>query len=81
LIIKNETTGISFEFIDHGVGFDIARYKTPSIQEIVRKKKKGGVGLILVRKIMDDIDFQHDGKKCVCRLFKKTSSGESSYDK
>jgi len=71
LIIKKIKTGITFEFVDHGVGFDIQNYETPSISEIVKMKKKGGVGLILVRKIMDDIKFQNDGNKCVCRLFKK----------
>ena len=71
LIIKQDHNGVSFEFIDQGVGFDIKEYKSPSIQEIVRDKKKGGVGLILVRRIMDDIKFQNDGNKCVCRLFKR----------
>jgi serine/threonine-protein kinase RsbW len=71
LIIRKDKNGVSFEFIDRGVGFDIEEYKSPSIQEIVSQKKKGGVGLILVRRIMDDIDFRNDGNKCVCRLFKK----------
>ena len=71
LVIRKESEGILFEFIDQGVGFDIGQYESPSIQEIVKKKKKGGVGLILVRKIMDDINFQNEGNKCVCRLFKK----------
>ena len=71
LVIRKDDEGILFEFIDQGVGFDIEQYQSPSIQEIVRQKKKGGVGLILVRKIMDDINFQNEGNKCVCRLFKK----------
>ena len=71
LVISPAHSGILFEFIDHGVGFDIARYESPPLSEIVRQGKKGGVGLLLVRKIMDDIRFENEGSKCVCRLFKK----------
>ena len=48
---------IVFDIIDKGSGFDIRKYPEPDINEIIRQKKKGGVGLMLVKRIMDEIDF------------------------
>ena len=63
--------GIIFKIIDDGVGFDITQYKAPDLKEIIRTKRKGGIGLILVRKIMDDITFESSAGKNCCRLYKK----------
>jgi len=60
-----------FEISDQGDKFDISQYQEPSMSEIIRKKRKGGIGLILVRKIMDKVELvQKDGHH-VCRLTKK----------
>jgi len=67
----HEKDSITFEIIDRGLGFNICTYKEPSLTEVVRKKKKGGIGLMLVKRIMDDIQFKKDSDKSVCRLFKK----------
>ena len=56
IIIKGKGK-IVFDIIDKGRGFDIRKYPEPDIKEIIRMKKKGGVGLMLVKRIMDDIDF------------------------
>ena len=48
---------IVFDIIDKGSGFDIRKYPEPDINEIIRQKRKGGVGLMLVKRIMDEIDF------------------------
>ena len=66
-----ERSGITFDIIDKGMGFNIQKYKEPKLQEIIKKKQKGGVGLMLVRRIMDKIEFKHERKGNVCRLFKK----------
>ena len=49
---------ITFDIIDKGNGFDINQYKKTNLEEIIREKKKGGIGLILVKKIMDDIESE-----------------------
>ena len=68
-VIKGK--GIEFYIYDHGTGFDIANYNEPSIEEIISTRRKGGIGLILVRKIMDKIDFFRNSEQNVCKLFKK----------
>lgn len=67
-IDKNQ--GITFYIIDNGDGFNIGNYEEPSISEIVRQKRKGGVGLILVRRIMDEIELIKQKNQNIYRLHK-----------
>ena len=67
----NGKSEITFDIIDHGVGFNIGDYKEPSISDIVKQKRKGGIGLMLVRRIMDEIELIKGKKKNVYRLHKK----------
>ena len=60
-----------FEIEDHGHGFNFNSYHEPEINELIKAKKKGGVGLLLVKRIMDEIEFVQKGNKNVCRLIKK----------
>ncbi len=63
--------GVSFEICDKGMEFNLKNYKEPNINEVVHAKKKGGIGLILVKKIMDKIEFTSRAGKNVCQLYKK----------
>lgn len=65
---------VTFDIIDKGIGFNIENYKEPSIKEIVSQKKKGGIGLMLVKRIMDDIEFIEGDNINVYRLHKKFAS-------
>lgn len=72
LLIKvNKGDDITFEIIDKGLGFNTNTYKEPTLQEIVKEKKKGGLGLMLVKRIMDQVEFKSDSKHNVCILYKK----------
>ncbi|MEQ8810011.1 MAG: ATP-binding protein [Imperialibacter sp.] len=59
-----------FEIKDHGEAFNMAQYKEPSLSDIIRAKKKGGIGLMLVNRIMDKIEFYQSNGYNVCRLTK-----------
>jgi serine/threonine-protein kinase RsbW len=67
----NGKSEITFDIIDHGDGFNIGNYQEPSISDIVKQKRKGGIGLMLVRRIMDEIELIKGKKKNVYRLHKK----------
>lgn len=72
LIINIQPTdNVIFEIKDKGVGFDISKYKEPDIEDIVTSKRKGGLGLMLVKRIMDKIEFTHEKNHNICRLIKK----------
>jgi serine/threonine-protein kinase RsbW len=67
----NGKSEITFDIIDHGDGFNIGDYEEPSISDIVKQKRKGGIGLMLVRRIMDEIEYIKGDKINVYRLHKK----------
>jgi len=67
----SENSEITFDIIDHGDGFNIGEYQEPLISDIVKQKRKGGIGLMLVRRIMDEIELIQGKKKNVYRLHKK----------
>ncbi len=70
-VLVERGKGVTFQITDTGKGFDINDYQEPTIDELIKKQRKGGIGLILVKKIMDRIEFKTSSKKNTCRLFKK----------
>ncbi len=61
---------IVFTFFDKGEGFDINKYDSPSMDELVSARRQGGLGLILVKRIMDKIEFTTEKNYNICRIIK-----------
>ncbi|HEX5170049.1 MAG TPA: ATP-binding protein [Cyclobacteriaceae bacterium] len=70
-IIVDKNSSVVFEIVDDGTVFDINDFTEPSIDNIVHEKRKGGLGIRLVKSIMDKVEYQSDKGKTVCRLTKK----------
>lgn len=70
LTIKTSTDKIVFTIKDKGMAFDFTKYKEPSMDEIVSSRRKGGLGLMLVRRIMDKIEFTTEKNYNICTLIK-----------
>ena len=62
---------VIIEIKDTGNGFNIKNYQEPTINEIIVEKKKGGLGLMLVKRIMDKVEFIKSNNNNICRLKKK----------
>ena len=62
--IVNEASVISFQVRDPAPdGFNLLDYKLPEVQQIVSEKRNGGLGLILLRRITDEIRTErHNGE-------------------
>jgi len=73
LEIDFKKEGIWFNIVDHGNAFDIVNYETPSLEDLIRRKNKGGIGIMLVKKIMDDIKFHSSPTENTLTLFKKAA--------
>ncbi len=74
IIIQSFPEYILFEIIDQDTdGFDISQYQNPSINKIVKDRRKGGVGLILVHKIMDRVEVVQESSQNIWRLGKQIS--------
>lgn len=65
-----EKESITFEIIDRGISFDMNQYQEPKLKELVIAKRKGGLGLMLVKRIMDKIEFKTEKNTNICRLVK-----------
>lgn len=70
-IILKKGDPIVFEIIDDGNTFDINQFAEPELGNLVHEKRKGGLGIRLVKSIMDKIEYQNRSGKNVCRLIKK----------
>lgn len=69
--ISNTADGFVFEILDSSKPFDQSSVSEPDINSIIKQKKKGGIGLMLVRRIMDSIELGKEGHYTIYRLFKK----------
>lgn len=70
LNIRFDQDGVWFEIIDKGNAFDIVNYHVPQIEDLIKKKNKGGVGIMLVKKIMDKIELRTSSEGNVLQLYK-----------
>ena len=71
ITISFEDDGVWFDIMDKGAAFDILTYNEPVLDDLIKTKKKGGVGILLVKKIMDKIEFNARPDQNTLRLFKK----------
>ncbi|MBC7919504.1 MAG: ATP-binding protein [Ferruginibacter sp.] len=77
LNVRNQPEGILFEIVDKGDNlFNLKGYQDPSIHDIIQQGKKGGVGLFLVRKIMDNVEVFNEDSQHIWRLYKKISDAK-----
>lgn len=57
--------------LDTGDAFDPANYSEPDVRRKIKEKKRGGVGVYLIRKLMDDVKYHTDGPVNEIRMTKK----------
>ena len=49
---------LEIDVIDSGKGFDPAHIKTPEMDEYLKKMKRGGLGLYLIKTLMDKVEYR-----------------------
>jgi serine/threonine-protein kinase RsbW len=64
---------VIFEIVDDGEMFDINHFHQPEIDNLIHEKRKGGLGIRLVKSIMDEVQYSRRNGRNVCRLTKKIS--------
>jgi serine phosphatase RsbU (regulator of sigma subunit)/anti-sigma regulatory factor (Ser/Thr protein kinase) len=57
LVINVESDRITFTLVDTGRGFEFSQDEIPDLVKYVETGRKGGLGLYLIRKVMDEVDY------------------------
>ncbi len=57
--------------LDVGESFDPSSYSEPDVRQQIKNKKRGGVGVYLIKKLMDDVQYLNDGSTNEIRMTKK----------
>ena len=70
LEVKELKKKLSIEITDKGDAFNLLEYEVPDLKKVIEEKRKGGIGILLVKKIMDEIEFESKNGKNTCRLIK-----------
>ena len=57
--------------LDTGEAFDPTNYSKPDVRKKIKEKKRGGVGVFLIKKLMDQVEYLNDGTTNEIRMSKK----------
>lgn len=56
--------------LDTGDAFDPKSYSKPDVRKKIKEKKRGGVGVYLIRKLMDEVEYHTEGSVNEIRMTK-----------
>lgn len=56
--------------MDKGEGFDVKSYQKPNLKQQIEQKKRGGMGVHLMLKLMDEVTYQVKNDQNVLSMFK-----------
>ncbi len=59
------------ELVDHGRAFNPLEVQSPNLDLPLQDREVGGLGIHLVRSLMDRLDYRRDGSKNVLTLIKR----------
>lgn len=56
---------------DHGTAFNPETYEEPNVPERVKQGKKGGVGVYLIKRLMDKVEYSQSNSLNEIKMIKK----------
>jgi len=68
-IIRRQS--LTIVIIDQGISFDPRQASTPDLQKYIQIGKKGGLGIFMMRKLMDDVQYNITSRGNELRLTKQ----------
>ncbi|MDD5067732.1 MAG: ATP-binding protein [bacterium] len=72
--IRMNKKDISLKIRDKGKAFNPLEYELPDIEKHKKEKKKGGLGIYLMRSVMDKIEYKYrEGNILNMKIFRKNS--------
>ncbi len=58
ILINLDPQKMQITITDKGTGFDISKVKDPDLQKFVRESRHGGLGIYLIKTLMDDVKYE-----------------------
>ena len=73
-IISDEK--LTIKVIDKGVGFDASSIELPNIDQKITDQRKRGWGLMLIKELMDKVDYESDNTGTTLTMTKNKETDE-----
>lgn len=70
---EKDTNMISIRFIDSGIPFNPLKHKEPDVTMSASQRQIGGLGIFLVIRTMDKVNYEHQDGKNMFTIWKKLS--------
>jgi serine/threonine-protein kinase RsbW len=70
VILQVNTEQIIFSIDDNGIPFDHSKYNPPTIKSLIAGRSKGSLGMLIVHKIMDRVEFRTVEQTNTCILYR-----------
>lgn len=71
IIVDIDNKCVTLTFIDEGTEFDPLKKKDPDITLSAEEREIGGLGIYMVKKIMDDVFYRYESGKNILTLIKR----------
>jgi anti-sigma regulatory factor (Ser/Thr protein kinase) len=71
VVCKLDAGNFVIEIIDSGIPFNILTAKEPDITSGISERSIGGLGIFLIRKLMDDVRYRREGDRNILTLVVK----------
>ena len=68
--IGSDDEQLWISLMDKGNSFDPNSYREPDLMKRIKEKKRGGMGVYLIRKLMDQVQYNRKGKTNEIRMVK-----------
>ena len=70
---------MTISIVDKGKGFDVDKLQTPDLQQYAKESRHGGLGIYLMKTLMDDVQYEFNpGKKNQVQMTKFYQSQKSA---
>ena len=71
IVLRLNSDKFIISLLDNGQTFDPSDYTEPDVEQQIKEKKRGGVGVYLIRKLMDNVEYRKQGPRNEIRMIKK----------
>ena len=68
--VKEDPLSVELTFIDHGVQYDPLKRDDPDITLSAEERGIGGLGIFMVKKSMDDVEYEYNNGRNILRIKK-----------